>query len=375
MLKILKIILILLLVLSIPFYFYSVSIQNFFLSLLPSDNATVKVLELQASASDIEIVAQDLEVPWEIAFLPNKDMLVTLRKGELLVFRNKEIINRFQIEGVSAQGEGGLLGIAVHPKYSENNFIYLYYTIRNNNLYENKVERFILKEGTLLKDKFILTDIRGNIFHNAGKIEFGPDGFLYVTAGDALDEPLAQDKNALAGKILRIDENGISPDSNPFGNEIYSFGHRNPQGLTWDNEGKLWSTEHGQSGFRSGQDELNLIVAGGNYGWPNLRGSQEQAGFISPVVQSGDITTWAPGDNEYFDGAIYFTGLRGAGIYRYDLATKNLTKFLDNQYGRLRALALGPDGYLYVTTSNRDGRGTPQAGDDKIIKINPQILK
>jgi len=265
MLRIIKLPLFVLLIILVSYVFFKVQIDNLFLKyFMPSDKG-MTVLNKETNIDSIEIIAQDLEVPWEIAFLPNKDMLVTLRKGELLLFRNKEIIKRFTIEGVSSQGEGGLLGIAVHPEFEKNNYVYLYYTIKNSNKFENKVERFKLKESNLEKDKIILNDIRGNIYHNAGKIAFGPDNYLYITAGDALDEPLAQNKSVFAGKILRVDEDGKFPKDNPFNNEIYSFGHRNPQGLTWDNEENLWSTEHGQSGLNSGQDELNKIKLGGNY--------------------------------------------------------------------------------------------------------------
>jgi glucose/arabinose dehydrogenase len=361
-------------ILIISILIVSMSVASYFY-LNKSDVKEQNIISnIKIQEAGIEIYASNLEVPWEIAFLPNQDMLVTLRKGDVLLFRDKEIIKTFKISEVNAQGEGGLLGIAVHPKFNENNFVYFYYTIKNNNKYENRVERYRLINENFEKDKIILSDIRGNIFHNAGKIEFGPDGYLYVTAGDALDEPLAQDKSVLAGKILRVDENGIFPASNPFNNEVYSLGHRNPQGLTWDFEGNLWSTEHGQSGINSGQDELNKIVMGGNYGWPKLRGSQNESGFISPEVQSGDEITWAPGDTEYYNGAIYFTGLRGAGLYKYEIETKNLSKFFDQEYGRLRAITLGPDGYFYIKTSNTDGRGLPKENDDKIIKVNPEIF-
>lgn len=374
MFRVIKFPLIILFIILVSYIFFKIQIDNLILKyFMNSDNGS-PVINKETNKESIEIFAQDLEVPWEIAFLPNKDMLVTLRKGELLLFRNKEIIKRFTIEGVSSQGEGGLLGIAVHPEFEKNNYVYLYYTIKTSNKFENKVERFKLKESNLEKDKIILNDIRGNIYHNAGKIAFGPDNYLYITAGDALDEPLAQNKSVFAGKILRVDEDGKFPKDNPFNNEIYSFGHRNPQGLTWDNEENLWSTEHGQSGLNSGQDELNKIKLGGNYGWPLARGSQELSSFISPIIQSGDKVTWAPGDTEYYAGNIFFTGLRGAGIYRYDILGKNLSKYLDNEYGRLRAITLSPDGYFYVTTSNRDGRGTSRENDDKILKINPQIF-
>jgi len=374
MIKIFKTFFVILLVLGFIYYFYKVPVDNLILNKFFSSTSDTEVSKVVTGSEGIEVYAKDLEVPWEIAFLPNGDMLVTLRKGELLLFRNKEIIKKFTIEGVSSQGEGGLLGVAISPDFEKNNHVYLYYTLKNDNKYENKVERFKLKDENLEKDKIILTDIRGNIYHNAGKIAFGPDNYLYITAGDALDEPLAQNKSVLAGKILRVDTEGKSPKDNPFNNQVYSFGHRNPQGLTWDNEGNLWSTEHGQSGLNSGQDELNKIKIGGNYGWPIARGSQDFPAYVSPVIQSGDKVTWAPGDTEYYAGSIFFTGLRGAGIYKYDILGKNLTKFLENDFGRLRAITLGPDGYFYVTTSNRDGRGTPKEGDDKILRINPQIF-
>lgn len=333
--------------------------------------------ELQEEVKDsenISIFLKNLDTPWEIEFLDSSTALVTQRNGELLIIKNGEIFKNIKISEASESGEGGLLGLAIHPNFKENNFVYLYFTTQNNNKRENKVVRYTLKNDELKFDKNILLDIRGNIFHNAGKIAFGPDGMLYITAGDALDEPASQDKNELAGKILRVTDSGDIPTDNPFGNAVYSLGHRNPQGLTWDSENNLWSTEHGQSGLVSGLDELNKIVKGGNYGWPNYRGNSNSEGFIAPEIHSG-TETWAPGDAEFYKGDIYFTGLRGEALYKYNLQTKELKKYLSNEYGRLRALTIGPDGFFYISTSNRDGRGTPKENDDKIIKLNPEILK
>jgi len=373
MLKFFKFFFIFFLLLGVLYYFYSLSIQNYILRILGSDLYTPKV-EIYNSTNDIEVYLDSLEIPWEVEFLPNNDLLVTLRKGDLLLYRGKELQKKYTISEVNVEGEGGLLGIAIHPQFEENNFIYLYFTTRNQDKFINKVVRYKLLNTSLEKDKEILTDIRGNVYHNAGKIAFGPDGFLYITAGDALDEPSAQDRLVLAGKILRVDSEGNIPKENPFNNQVYSYGHRNPQGLTWDSDGNLWSTEHGQSGIKSGQDELNKITIGGNYGWPIIRGSQEFQGYNSPIIQSGDRVTWAPGDAEYFAGNIFFTGLRGAGVYRYNIQQKTIVKYLDNEFGRLRAITLGPDGYFYITTSNKDGRGTPREDDDKILRINPQIF-
>jgi glucose/arabinose dehydrogenase len=361
--------------------FLFIGISGYFLYLnyinqksLPGSTVPInQIIEIKTE-QDIAIFIENLDVPWEIAFIDAQTLLVTERKGNLLLFKNQKIIKSFPITETNQSGEGGLLGIAIHPKFKENNFIYLYVTTIQNNKRENRVLRYTLKDEVLKFDRNILTDIRANIFHNAGKISFGPDGYLYVTAGDALDEPAAQDRNQLAGKILRITDVGGIPEDNPFDNPVYSLGHRNPQGLTWDQEGNLWSTEHGQSGAVSGLDELNKIMKGMNYGWPDYRGFQNADGFVSPEIHSGK-ETWAPGDSEFYKGIIYFTGLKGEALYGYNPTNKELKKYLAGEYGRLRALTLGPDGFFYISTSNRDGRGTPKQKDDKIIKVNPEILK
>jgi glucose/arabinose dehydrogenase len=201
--------------------------------------------------------------------------------------------------------------------------------------------------------------------HDGGRIAFGPDGYLYITTGETGIISLAQDKNSLAGKILRIKNGEV---------EIYSIGHRNPQGLAWDTSGNLWSTEHGRSGAQSGYDELNLIVQGGNYGWPTIEGPETAQGITAPIIHSGADKTWAPAGMAFFNGKLYFAGLRGQSLYEYDLTSKKLSEYLSGEYGRLRAVVVGPDGNLYVSTSNRDGRGTPKTGDDKILKIDPKSL-
>jgi len=369
MIKIFKTFFVILLVLGFIYYFYKVPVDNLILNKFLSSASDTEVSKVVTGSEGIEVYAKDLEVPWEIAFL-----LITQRKGELLLIKNKEITKRFNIKESSQSGEGGLLGITIHPNFKENSFVYLYYTTVDGTKRVNKVVRYTLINNNLEQESIVLNDIRANIYHNAGKIEFGPDKLLYITAGDALDEPASQDKNQLAGKILRVKDNGEIPEDNPFNNEIYSLGHRNPQGLTWDKEGNLWSTEHGQSGAVSGLDELNKIIKGANYGWPDLRGNQSKDGFQSPIIHSGN-ETWAPGDAEFYNGKIFFTGLRGQSLYIYDTSSRELKKYLSGEYGRLRAITLGPDGYLYLSTSNRDGRGSPKDNDDKIIKINPEIFK
>jgi len=325
---------------------------------------------------DVEVVAQDLDIPWEIVFLPSGEMLVTERPGTLLkIGNNREVVQK--IEGVVHIGEGGLLGMALDPDFEKNNFIYLYSTSKDNSGYINRVEKYQFDGNKLTERKVILEGITGSANHDGGRIRFGPDGKLYVTTGDAETPALAQDTNSLNGKILRINSDGSIPADNPFGNAVYSYGHRNPQGLAWDNEGRLWETEHGPSGLQTGDDEVNLIERGNNYGWPDIRGDETKAGMQTPIINSGRTDTWAPSGLEYYNGALFFAGLRGSALYEAKLTRDKitgLTAHFKNEYGRLRTVKLGPDGYFYILTNNTDGRGTPKAGDDKIIKINPEIF-
>lgn len=323
-----------------------------------------------------QVVAENLNIPWDIAFLPDGDMLVTERSGKLLkVGKDTKVIK--EIEGVKHYGEGGLLGIALHPKFSTNGYVYLYFTYQDGNQTKNKLERYIFKNDNLTDKVVVLDQIMGSIYHDGGKIAFGPDGYLYVTTGDAQKPDTAQDKNSLNGKILRLKDDGAIPSDNPFGNATYSMGHRNVQGLVWDKDGNLWATEHGPTGVQMGNDEVNLIVKGGNYGWPTIKGTQTKEGMITPIIESTTKDTWAPAGIIYYDKTLYFTGLRGQAIYKAKIESGNklnLTTLYKSQFGRLRAIVIGPDGYVYVTTSNKDGRGNPKSGDDKILKISIKSL-
>lgn len=337
----------------------------------------IETKDITQSGKNIEIIAQNLNIPWEIAFLPGGEMLVTERSGKLLkVGLEKKLIQ--EIEGVKHVGEGGLLGLAVHSKFSTNNFIYLYSTTQSSGGITNRVERYRLVNNTLSEKKIILEGIEGASNHDGGRIAFGPDGYLYITTGDAEKPDLAQDKNSLNGKILRISDNGEIPSDNPFNNAVYSMGHRNPQGLAWDKNGILWETEHGPSGTQTGYDEVNIITKGGNYGWPLIKGDQKGNKFISPIIQSGSDDTWAPSGTIYWDGSIFFSGLRGEALYEAEITEGNnleLKTHFKEEFGRIRAVVVGPDNYFYLSTSNRDGRGDVGEGDDKIIKVNPQIFR
>ncbi len=226
--------------------------------LIISGCQTVEIIDNQheniSGLNDFEIIADSLTVPWEVSFLPSGELLVTERPGRILkIAADKKII---EVNGVRDIGEGGLLGLTIHPNYSDNRWIYIYFTVNQNGNVENRIERYALQNSSLSDTKVILSGIPGAANHDGGRISFGPDGKLYATTGDAGNEEFSQDTNSLAGKILRLNDDGSIPEDNPFGNAVYSYGHRNAQGLAWDDSGNLWATEHGSSGY----DELNLIT-------------------------------------------------------------------------------------------------------------------
>jgi glucose/arabinose dehydrogenase len=228
---------------------------------------------------------------------------------------------------------------------------------------------------TLTDQKIILDGIPGAPNHNGGRIKFGPDKFLYIGTGDAQNPSQAQNTNSLGGKILRIKDDGEIPADNPFHNPVYSYGHRNVQGLAWDNQGRLWATEHGRSGIQSGLDEINLIEKGKNYGWPIIQGNEKRGGMETPRLNSGPTTTWAPSGLAFLDGVLYFGGLRGRTLYEALTDNLALKEHFKDKFGRIRDVIVGPEGLLYITTSNQDGRGNPKKGDDKIIRVNPKKLQ
>jgi len=329
-------------------------------------------LKISATPELIQSLVQNLNSPWEIAFLPDETILITERGGNLIILDGDEE-SKISIADVYEQGESGLLGLTVHPNFEDNRLIYLYLSYATSGGIRNRVESYQFADGQVSDKRILIDNIPGAANHDGGRIEFGPDGLLYITSGDAQNPDSAQDINTLSGKILRLNDDGSIPSDNPFNNPVYSYGHRNPQGLAWDDEGRLWSTEHGPSGFGSGYDELNLIEMGGNYGWPVIQGDQTREGMISPRLHSGGNETWAPGDLEIVYGQAWFTGLRGTTLYSVPLDKINpesLNRHFVNQFGRLRAIRLGPDGLLYVGTSNRDGRGSPNENDDQIFKID-----
>lgn len=333
----------------------------------------------------VEEVATGLDTPWELAFAPAGRIFVTERPGRLRVIENGTLRAEpvATVPDVVEQGEGGLLGLALSPTFATDNTLYLYHTYRRDGL-RNRVIAYTLQDPAgargLTAPRVVIDNIPAGSIHNGGRIAFGPDGKLYITTGDAGTTANAQDRDSLAGKILRLNADGAIPGDNPFPDSpVYSYGHRNPQGLAWQpGTNTLYATEHGSSA----NDEINRIVPGGNYGWPTITGTQTREGLIAPVLTSGGGNTWAPSGATFVQGdgfaawrgSLIFTGLRSTTLWRLDLATADsprLTPILEDTYGRLRAVHEGTDGALYVLTSSRDGRGNPAGNDDRLLKLVP----
>jgi glucose/arabinose dehydrogenase len=330
----------------------------------------------QSAQPTATVIAKNLEVPWALDFLPDGNIIFTERAGKvsLLTVSTGQVTQVAQIAEVKSGGEGGLLGIVLHPQFATNHFVYVYYTYGNtggNTL--NRLVRYTLTNNQLTVPTTIVDAVPGNSTHDGGRIKFGPDGFLYIATGDGQQPSLAQDPNALAGKILRVTDTGQPAPGNPFNNRTYSYGHRNPQGLAW-NGNILYETEHGNSN-PSRSDEVNLIEPGKNYGWPTIEGDAQQEGMVTPLLHSGSdgTTTWAPSGTAFWNGALFFGALKGQGLYEVTVqgTTATLkTQHFKQEFGRIREAIVGPDNQLYITTSNRDGRGTPKAEDDKIMRIS-----
>lgn len=326
---------------------------------------------LAADDVEAEVLTEDLDVPWEVVVLGEGRYLVPERPGDLVLVENGEhhVVEEFDELEDPFLGEGGLLGVAVHPNFEENTWIYVYQTVDRESV-QNTVRRFELDtENYELDDETVIIDgIPSDRIHNGGRISFGPDGHLYITTGDSNDPDLAQDRDSLAGKILRLNDDGSIPADNPFDNPVYSYGHRNPQGLAWDGD-RLWATEHGSSA----RDELNVIEAGQNYGWPTITGTQNASGLEPPVFTSGQYETWAPAGVAAHEDSVFFAGLRGERLYEVTVDGESVVSFVAHfagDFGRIRAVTLGPDEeYLYLTTSNTDGRGAERDGDDRLIRI------
>ena len=348
-----------------------------------SENSGSESSQAKADVPAETIITEGLDTPWAIAFLPDGNILVTERKGTVRLVEKNGNLRADPVATINNSkeiGEGGLLGMTLHPKFAENDWVYLYYTYESQGENtKNRVIRMKYAEGQLTGEQILLDNIPGASNHNGGRIKFGPDNYLYITTGDAQEPSLAQEKDSLAGKILRVTDEGQPAPGNTFNTAIYSLGHRNPQGIAWDQNGKLWSTEHGPSGgsLGTGNDEVNFIEPGNNYGWPKIQGDQTGEGMFPPAKFSTPSVSWAPGGTAIINDTLYFGGLRGQALYSAKITDNKLTTFNEyfkGKYGRIREVIAGPDGNLYITTSNKDGRGVPGENDDRIIRINPNKI-
>ena len=318
----------------------------------------------QPNVAGLNDLATNLDVPWGIAFLPDGSALIAERdSGAVKHMTAPGVVNQVGgVAGVAARGEGGLLGLATSGQT-----VFAYITTAQ----DNRVVRMRFDGGALTEQSPILTGIPAGSIHDGGRIAFGPDGKLYVATGESGNPELAQDRSSLGGKILRINPDGSIPSDNPGpGSPVWSFGHRNIQGLAWDSAGRLWATEYGANRL----DELNLIRPGGNYGWPMAEGRADTPGLIDPVIQwSTDEAS--PSGLAYFGGSLWVAALRGQRLFQIpvgaDGSLGDPAPLFVGQFGRLRTVVAAPDGTLWFTTSNRDGRGSPRDGDDRILQFRP----
>lgn len=332
-----------------------------------------------------ETVAEGLVVPWSIAFTADNRMLLTERPGRVRAIVDGKLVEKplYIFPEVSSKGEEGLMGLAIDPHYSENRYIYV--SLAYGSPLQVKVVRLKDDGEALVEPLTILDKIPAAQYHAGSRLKFGPDQALYVTTGDATDKNQAQNLESLAGKTLRLNADGSIPEDNPIeGSLVYSYGNRNAQGLAWDPySGEMYETEHGPSVFDgpAGGDEINHIIPGSNYGWPKvshekkLEDAEEPLLLFTPAIAPGGMTFYTSDKIPQFTGKLFWTALKGEGIYVGTLDAEDPGDFDDYEkldsikYGRIRDIIEGPDGALYFLTSNRDGRGKPQPGDDKVMRI------
>lgn len=350
--------------------------------------------EVQTSQSNVsfkvEKVAGGLDVPWSIVWAPDGRMIFTERPGRVRVMEKGTLNPKplLTLTDVESTGEAGLMSVALHPQFSSNHFVYLSYAYTSGGLRVRVVRYRETPEG-LVDRKVIIEDLPAARAHAGCRIRFGPDGKLYVTTGDATNRNLAQQLDSLAGKTLRLNDDGTVPQDNPFVGqqnarpEIWSLGHRNAQGMDFQPGSNLmFQTEHGPSGFDGpgGGDEVNIVEKGKNYGWPTIHHTQTASGLEPPLLEY--TPACAPASGTFYRGSVFsqfkgnffFGCLRGERMIRVVLDGRRVVsqENLLQNYGRIREVAEGPDGYLYFSTSNRDGRGKPTEDDDRILRLVPQ---
>lgn len=340
----------------------------------------------------VEIWIEDLRIPWSLVFLPGGGALVSERPGTIRLIRAGKLLQKpYAIIDVEHAGEGGLMGLALHPSFPKEPYVYVMHTYRKEHRVYNGVIRLKDNGSEGIFDRVIIDGIPGGRNHNGGRLAFGPDRMLYITTGEIFNAELAQDLKSTGGKILRVTPEGEIPEDNPFkGSPIYSYGHRNPQGIAWQPATKsFFASEHGPSGEfgRFGHDEINIILKGGNYGWPAVIGAPGQKPYIDPIVvwkkatPPSGITFYKGNLLSHLKGDLFIATLRSRALIRIKLDPDNRVRgierwfsadFNDGKYGRIRDVVEGPDGAIYFLTNNTDGRGSPQPGDDRIYRIVPK---
>lgn len=375
----------------------------FYLQILPpfsdTENTISDVPILDIDSLKVEPVVENLEIPWDIEFVGDDKMLITERTGTVQLAIDGELQPDPALDltnEVVAIGEAGLMGMVKHPDFDENNLVYIYHTYRVGDTFL-KISAYEFLDNKLVNEKLIFERIPTGSIHSGGQIEFGPDGMLYVTTGDVGDADLAQDLESLAGKTLRInpDSSGSLLKDNPFIRlvngeidkgfsnswHVYSYGHRNAQGLDWHPvTWEMYQSEHGPSGFDggTGMDEINIVKRGANLGWPEIMGEETHPQMYSPLLEYTPAI--APASGKFYDGTMFeelenmfmVGALRGTNILVFDVKGETATekyRLLSEDYGRIRYVTVGPDGAIYFTTSNTDGRGNPSQNDDKVYKI------
>lgn len=318
--------------------------------------------DMSNGEEEMQVIAENLDEPWEIESA-NDQFYVSERTGSIVTITNDEQTRKpvqFS-KNLSNQPEAGLLGLALPEGFEETNEAIAYYSYQENNTYYQRVVTIEESADQWEESSVLLDDIPGGQVHQGGRIEIGPDDMLYITTGDATNPESAQDLDSLAGKILRMNLDGSTPDDNPFDNSyVYSYGHRNAQGLAWNDENELYATEHGSDAF----DELNRITPGSNYGWPVIRGDETAEDMTVPIIHSGE-DTWAPSGMTYQDGFFYFASLAGEALHRFDPENETHERVISDE-GRVRDAFSAEEG-VYFLTNNTDGRGNPAEKDDRLL--------
>lgn len=333
----------------------------------PVDEKKEKLQDQEAvvQVDNLEAVAENLQIPWSINKL-GETFYLSERPGTIVkVEDGRTVRQKVSLKkGLSQAAEAGLLGFVLAPDFEQSNKAIAYYTYKNGTGQFNRIVELTLNNDEWVEGRLLLDKIPSGRVHHGGRLKIGPDGKLYATAGDAATTPeIAQNLDSLGGKILRLNLDGSVPEDNPFaGSYVYSYGHRNPQGVAWAQDGTMYASEHGPSAH----DEINIIERGKNYGWPEITGDETKQGMEAPLFQSGN-NTWAPSGMAVHEGKVYVATLRGNALREFDPAAKT-TREVVTGVGRVRDVLIEGE-YVYFISNNTDGRGTPAAGDDKLYRV------